>query len=83
MDTHTPVLNIITKAFMACVLIQKLMGPGSDVKFHQPENKMSCLRRKNFFCFWVVQKSSGVGCSGLKYHVLGSKMVVGDQSSLS
>ena len=64
--THTPVPNIITKACMVCMLIQKLVGPGGDVKFHQPEKKMSCAQREKFFCYWVVQKSSGVGCSGVE-----------------
>ena len=45
------------------------MTPGQQgraVKFDQPENKMSCAQREHFFCSWVGQKSSGVGCSSVE-----------------
>ena len=51
--------------YLRCVM----MSRGRAVKFHQPKNKMDCAR-----------KPLGLGVLGLKYNVLGLKMVVSDQS---
>ena len=45
---------------------------------------MSCPQRGNTFCnIGVARKVLGLGVLGLKYHVLGLKMVVSDQSNWS
>ena len=79
--THTPVPNIITKACMVCMLYKNWWDQGRAVIFHQPENKMSCAQRKKFSAIGLFRKVLGLGVLGLKYHVLGSKMVVSDQSN--
>ena len=47
-------------------VIQKLVGPGRALKFHQPEKKMSCAQREIFYCYGDSQKSYGVACSGVE-----------------
>ena len=61
------------------VCYTKISGTrGRVVTFHQLENKMS------FFLFrGLARKVLGLGVLGLKYHVLGMKMVVSDQSNWS
>ena len=56
---------------------------GRAVKFNQPENKMSCAQREKFFVLGLARKVLGLGVLGLKYHVLGLKLVVSDQSNCS
>ena len=63
--------------------LQNTSIQGRAVKLNQPENKMSCTQRDKFFCLGVDQKVLGLGVLGLKYHVLGLKLVVSDQSNYS
>ena len=44
---------------------------------------MSCAQRKKFSVVGLARKVLGLGVLGLKYHVLGLKIVVSDQSSWS
>ena len=54
---------------------------GRAVNFHQLENEISCAQRKNISVLGFVRKVMGLGVPGLKYHVLGLKMVVSEQSN--
>ena len=52
--------------------------------FHKPENKLSCAQRGKIFCYiGLAREVLGLGVLGLKYRVLGLKMVVSDKSQWS
>ena len=56
-----PVEDIFTQLDITNVVNFNTREQGRAVKFNQPENKMSCAQREEFFCSGVGQKSSGVG----------------------
>ena len=65
MPTHQFQTSSLKPVWSVCYT--KISGiRGGAVNFHQPKNKMRCAQRENLFCYWVVQKSPGVGCSGVE-----------------
>ena len=62
-----------------CMFYKKLVGPGACRKISSTGEQNELAQRSKIFCYIGLARK----VLGLKYHVLGLKMVVSDQSNWS